>query len=895
MFKTILKITLWILLALLIALGVAYWTAPSWVPGHIQKFLPPSIKLDQLQLQHPGLTSTKVDSVTIIIGETNSGETDSDTPKYRLQLTNTQIYYSLWQQKITSISAEKARIIMPESASNSKTAERDILQQIPLPIIPLPTIPVPKLDVTTIEIEGITLGTITAKNLVLEEQNSHLSVNTTINFFDHDFTITAKAERDNESLGNTTLNIQQSNNHIKATIKPINSLHWAFEVNSNINSQDYHSQPGLSTLELNLNGSVDITNPNKVAINLEPNNTILTSLNIQKLGLQQSLISTLQAQNINTNLKSFEPVYSLLLTNKTASTIEYSAETSLISLTQGDLALTANNPSIQLESIINKLSLNLNNELTAPSQHISAVTKATIKNLKADYTTPTNKASAASVDVQLAATANLEQGQLKVSSDNSRIALSTVHYEGNNSTATVSSSDWLIQGSSNLDLTLDQTESTSAQHDWQVTSKKPIDAVLTLSAEQFNAQQVSINLGYKTTIKRPKGTTHGSYRLAKLSLKQQPLQLSDLKGNLLFAPEISPLSGSLSFSSAQYKNQQVGISNIAGKLDWTKKTNRFVAQGKLVHNDSNVPFTYQFDLENSRHNLKIKQSSLPISTVTSWVKILKDYPELSFNSGQLEINSLDGDPIGLLFDGNIKLDNFNLNYDEFYVKNWSIEDSLTSSSKLGGTLKSHIDRIELATDIAITDVSFLMPHTINSLVITNLMGKLLKGSIEIPTLAINEQGIPPFTAYLKGVDIGALLKALNSEKLQIQGLFDFTLPLSISDEGQQIINGKFEALGTGVIKLKSDGKDPNIAFQALENFHYKEFSGTVNYNLEGNYTIELHVLGSNPDLYSGFPVKLDLTLRGELPNLLYSMLVTGDMTKPILDDLEQKQILNIQP
>jgi hypothetical protein len=285
-----------------------------------------------------------------------------------------------------------------------------------------------------------------------------------------------------------------------------------------------------------------------------------------------------------------------------------------------------------------------------------------------------------------------------------------------------------------------------------------------------------------------------------------------------------------------------------------------------------------------------------VSTITSWLNILKDYPQLSFNSGQLEINSLDGDPIGLLFDGKLKLDNFNLNYDEFYVRNWTIEDSLTPTSKLGGTLKSHIDSIELATDIAITDISFLMPHTINSLVVTDLKGKLLNGSIDIPKLAVNGSGVPPFTTYLKAIDINALLTELNSEKLKLTGRFDFTLPLTISDKGQQITNGKFKALGEGVVKLKSDkGKEANIAFQALENFHYKEFSGSLNYNLDGDYVVELHVLGSNPDLYNGFPIKLDLTLRGQLPELLYSMIVSGDMTKPILDDLQQQQILNIQP
>ena len=99
-----------------------------------------------------------------------------------------------------------------------------------------------------------------------------------------------------------------------------------------------------------------------------------------------------------------------------------------------------------------------------------------------------------------------------------------------------------------------------------------------------------------------------------------------------------------------------------------------------------------------------------------------------------------------------------------------------------------------------------------------------------------------------------------------------------------------------MVQLKSDkGKDANIAFQALENFHYKEFSGNLNYDAKGDYVIELKVLGSNPNLYNGFPIKLDLTLRGTLPEMLYSMLISGDMTKPILDDLQQKQILNIQP
>ena len=67
MIKKILKWTAWISAVLVLLFVIAYWTSPYWVPGQLTKFLPPSIKLESLELERPGLTRTKVKNLTFKI------------------------------------------------------------------------------------------------------------------------------------------------------------------------------------------------------------------------------------------------------------------------------------------------------------------------------------------------------------------------------------------------------------------------------------------------------------------------------------------------------------------------------------------------------------------------------------------------------------------------------------------------------------------------------------------------------------------------------------------------------------------------------------------------------------------------------------------------------------
>lgn len=871
--KTIAKILLWIFVVLILVLGIAYWTAPSWVPGQVKKFLPPSIQLESLELKHPGLTSTDIDRVTLTLG---------DSSQYRVQLTGVELHYSLWQKRLTAIQAQSATLQWPDKSTPA--TESEILTS-----IPLPRLPVAEVSIAQLTIEDLTLQPVVAQAIQLTETDDLVNISTKVLFLNKAFDIKASAERHEETLSRINATMVQGENQLTLMARPNNSKNWELNGNGAVNPQDYYPQPGISPIKLTLAGTVDFSDE-FMTLALEPATSLSTEIRSDDFELAQTVQTLLTNYHIKTNIDQLEPSYQLTLSPLTPTQFSFSASESTLNLTQGQFGIQFDNPSVTADVQLSQLQLDLTQALTHQAQSAELAAQFTLKDIEASYDSPEHSAVTNAMTLALTSELTLDSSKLSISTQEGKLGLGDINYKGNNSTGSISASQWSFAGSSILDF----KQAEQSQHQWSFESKKRMNGVLNLSNEQFKAADLSAKLQFSKNQQLPSGKLQGNYSLSNLSLQQQPLKLDSIKGELDLVLNNSP-KGKLHFDNARYDSKQIGASNIAGEVNWQKKQQTFIAKGTLKHDQSKIPFDYSFNLKSSRHKLSIDQSSLPVSTITSWLNVLKDYPELSFSSGQLEIDSLDGDPIGLLFDGKLKLDNFNLNYDEFYVRNWTIEDTLSSSSKLGGTLKSHIDSIELATDIAITDVSFLMPHTINSLVITDLKGQLLNGKIAIPKLAINEEGIPPFTAYLKSIDIGALLTALNSEKLKLTGLFDFTLPLTLSKEGQQITAGKFNALGEGVIQLKSDnGKEANIAFQALENFHYQQFSGTLDYNLEGDYVVELHVLGSNPKLYSGFPIKLDLTLRGQLPELLYSMLISGDMTKPILDDLEQKQMLNIQ-
>jgi len=74
----------------------------------------------------------------------------------------------------------------------------------------------------------------------------------------------------------------------------------------------------------------------------------------------------------------------------------------------------------------------------------------------------------------------------------------------------------------------------------------------------------------------------------------------------------------------------------------------------------------------------------------------------------------------------------------------------------------------------------------------------------------------------------------------------------------------------------------------LENFQYKDLSGTLNYQSDGNYVLTIRLDGKNPDLYGGHPVVFNLNVNGLLPELFEAMFMTGSFEESILKQIQSR-------
>ncbi len=73
--------------------------------------------------------------------------------------------------------------------------------------------------------------------------------------------------------------------------------------------------------------------------------------------------------------------------------------------------------------------------------------------------------------------------------------------------------------------------------------------------------------------------------------------------------------------------------------------------------------------------------------------------------------------------------------------------------------------------------------------------------------------------------------------------------------------------------------------QALENFHYQDLSGTLDYQSDGTYKMAIRLEGANPDLYDGHPIVFNLNISGSLPELFEALFITGNFEESILKQI----------
>ncbi len=202
----------------------------------------------------------------------------------------------------------------------------------------------------------------------------------------------------------------------------------------------------------------------------------------------------------------------------------------------------------------------------------------------------------------------------------------------------------------------------------------------------------------------------------------------------------------------------------------------------------------------------------------------------------------------------------------------------------------YIETIALAGGIEASQLrsEFELDNT-GQIALRNLNAKVFDGQLKLSSMQFSENRIEDSTIELSHINLGLLLAYADIDGLEGTGYLDISLPVGSDQSGFQIKNGTFRSTGPGRLAYTKEGiAGSNIGLKALENFQYKELSGTLNYEADGNYVITIRLDGKNPDLYGGHPVVFNLNVNGLLPELFEAMFMTGSFEESILKQIKSR-------
>jgi hypothetical protein len=316
---------------------------------------------------------------------------------------------------------------------------------------------------------------------------------------------------------------------------------------------------------------------------------------------------------------------------------------------------------------------------------------------------------------------------------------------------------------------------------------------------------------------------------------------------------------------------------------------RFDGDGELLIGfTGSLPFAFNADLDAASVRATLDQAPLPASALRDGARALAlSVPKaLTFTEGRLV---LDGEvrlgEAGLAGDLDVRGEALGLALGESRLEGLDFETRVALEDVISGNgpltlrlaqLAAGLDLVELDTAVTFSGVDFGL---------LELDAGLLGGHLSSPGLRLSGGELMDTLIRWEGFDLARLLAFVDVSGLEGSGTLDAEIPLVSEDGGPAVRDGWFRARGPGVLRYGTGVPATNIGLQALENFQYDTLEGTLAYGADGAYTITVDLLGRNPDLYGGHPVRFRLNLGGAMPALFRSLFVTGNFEEAIIERL----------
>lgn len=127
-----------------------------------------------------------------------------------------------------------------------------------------------------------------------------------------------------------------------------------------------------------------------------------------------------------------------------------------------------------------------------------------------------------------------------------------------------------------------------------------------------------------------------------------------------------------------------------------------------------------------------------------------------------------------------------------------------------------------------------------------------------------------------GLSLGELLVLIDLDGLSGNGTLGGTVPIEIRDGTVYVVDAVLEAEPGGAIKYQSQTSEAaaesaegaSIAFRALENFQFRVLRLEVDGPTSGDLAVRVLLEGSNPAVYDGYPIRLNLNTEGPFMQLI---------------------------
>ncbi len=324
-----------------------------------------------------------------------------------------------------------------------------------------------------------------------------------------------------------------------------------------------------------------------------------------------------------------------------------------------------------------------------------------------------------------------------------------------------------------------------------------------------------------------------------------------------------------------------------------------------TNNQVDTAILANHNLQNSRGSLEIDlrefqfSDLVPLSSLISQRLVKGDVVSGSLSS-KASITWKQQEDKTRLYAGQININLAELSgfvEDNFFVK---LTSELTAeiTNPLGlRTLdeqSAYIAKLDTGLAIEQIDWNYGFNTALGEYYLKDLNSEVLGGNITISdfnfTAAKAENQL---AVVMTSLDLESIVDLADYPGVAVDGLISGYLPLIISDNGITIEEGLVGAINPGgtirytpTNPISSGNPSIQLVSDALSNYQYKTMNTEVDYDNNGDLTMEVQLQGFNPDMNGGQPINLNLNITDNIPMLLRSLRASNVITDALKTSLE---------